>query len=455
MTGHLFIISGASGSGKTTLVDLVIDKLDNVARAPKYSERPSRGKGDDTTHIDNIDSTEFDITYVINDFYYGIKTQEIEEQLNSGLNVFIVLSDFKMIARMKGFFPKNSSAIYVSSGVDAKAIQRIMAERLHSEDFNPSKEQSLSLRKKFYKLQCSAQLDRWYAVLTGMNTLLEEWSDVVPYAESARIRAEKIRTFHLRFTDKLSLFDYVILNHTSGKPNDMLLQMSIILEKNQLRHTPSSTKPVLFVVAAASGAGKGLLIETISRLIGPERIGIVTKQALRDAKDNDRRDGLQALGKNGKFSEGFSFEWSFHKIIDKDKQLNVDAHNGTKYAINPETVKAGLDAGINQIVVSNIDTFDRFLKLFGDQVVFLYLHATRPESEVREYQLNNCAGIEEAESRISEIREVHEAYMSNIWRFNHVLLNTSYKEDLFDQMLELENYYFSSKEFKNSQKPIR
>ena len=74
MTGHLYIVSGASGSGKTTLVDLIIDECEGVVQVPKYSERASRGPHDDTKHVEEVGSEEYDITYVLNDYYYGIKT---------------------------------------------------------------------------------------------------------------------------------------------------------------------------------------------------------------------------------------------------------------------------------------------------------------------------------------------------------------------------------------------
>jgi|GEM_PF-3739066 len=434
MTGHLYIVSGASGSGKTTLVDLIIDECEGVVQVPKYSERASRGPHDDTKHVEEVGSEEYDITYVLNDYYYGIKTWEIEAQINEGKDAFIILSDFKMIRRLKERFPDNSSSIYVSSAVDPLTLQRVMAER-HANEIDPTTEQSIALRKNFYKLQCSAQLDRWSTVLEGMSDLLQEWNDVVPHAESARIRSEKIRSFHLRYIDQLTLFDYVILNHSQGNPKDMLRQGKKIFENRAERDTPSKKEPVLFVVAAASGAGKGLLMETTGRLIGPKRIGIVRKQALREAKVNDRRDGLEALGVDGTFSSGFDFDWTFHK-----SEKN-DGHNGTRYAINTKAVKVGLAEGITQIVVSNIGIFPRFREVFGEQVVFIYLHSTRPESEVRAYQLQNCDTQEEAEKRIQEIREVHDSYMNNIWQFHHVLLNTSYKEDLFDQMLELARHH--------------
>ena len=94
------------------------------------------------------------------------------------------------------------------------------------------------------------------------------------------------------------------------------------------------------------------------------------------------------------------------------------------------------------MVISNMKVFDEFEKHFGDRVVFIYLHATRSEEEIRAYQLQqNHGDPEEAERRIQEIRVVHDDYMDNIARFEHVLLNTAYKEDLFDQMIGLVNFY--------------
>jgi guanylate kinase len=429
VTGQLYIVSGSSGSGKTTLVDMIMEQVDGVERAAKYSERASRGPQDDTTHVDEVDSKSYDITYVINDYFYGVKTADIERQLGRGVDVFIILSDFRVVRRVKERFGERATTVYVSSAVDPDVLRRVMADR-HRDEFSPTPGQSTLLRRQFYRLQCAAELGRWSAVLDGMSDLLDEWNHVVPHAESARIRSEKIRSFHLRYTDQITLFDQVVLNHTQDRPEDMVAQMKqLLLHKRGLRRIQS---PVLFVVAAASGAGKGLLMETTGRLMSDGVIRTVTKQALRDPKPNDRRDGMVSLGHDGLFGDEFDFRWEFHK---------GGGQSGTRYAISTSEVERGLQQGVHQIVVSNIAVFDDFRRRFGDHTVFLYLHATRSEAEVRDYQLANCATVEEAEQRIREIRDVHEAYMENIWRFDHVLLNTTFKEDLFDQMLELIHHY--------------
>lgn len=426
--GMLYIVSGASGSGKSTLVaSLLSDAPERFVMAPKYTERPPR-LSDDVIHVDRIEDARCDIVYVLNQNYYGIRASEIEELLEGEKDVFIILSDFRVVAEMKRRFGSKSRTIYVSSAIDPDSLQQVMAER-HKHEFRPSDEQSLTLKSEFYRLQCAAQLGRWPTVLEGMGDLLAEWNHVVPHAESQRIRLEKIRTLHNRYIDRIALFDHVVLNH--GAPADMSRQMWRIVDSAPSGLPSRPKAPVLFVVAAASGAGKGLLMETISRLLG-DRIGLVVKEALRDGKPNDRRDGMKALGSNGKFSDSFSFIWRFHKS---------DTGDGTPYAIDPAEVQRALDSGLSQIVISNIDVFPEFRKRFGNHVVFVYLHATRPESAIREFQYQNCKTVAEAEFRIREIRDVHEDYMDHICEFHHVLLNTSFMEDLFDQMLALLTAY--------------
>lgn len=436
--GHLYIVSGASGSGKTTLVNEVLAAGDlNAVRAPKYSERQRRDVNDDISHVERISADEFDVCYVINDNYYGVRTSEIEQQLNTGKNSFIILSDFNVVERLKERLGPRCSSVYVSSAVDPAAFQKINAER-HARGFQPTEPEREALGRQFYRLHCAQQLERWPSVFECMGDLVSDWGALIPNAESARIRAEKIRSFHNRYVDNLTLFDHVVLNHSQGKPGDMVLQMRKLIRSRldgDVRGRP--VQPVLMVVAAASGAGKGLLMETMGRIIGSDRVAAVTKLAKRDPKPNDRRDGMRAITADGQFPDDFDFRWTFH-------------NSGTEYAIRTSEVWVHIGEGRNAVVLSNVAAFEEFRERFGDQVVFVYLHATRPESEIRDFQLQNCRTVEEAKQRVDEIREVHDQYMEHIAEFHHVLLNTAYKEDLFDQMLGLVKHYESASRLQNA-----
>ena len=47
----------------------------------------------------------------------------------------------------------------------------------------------------------------------------------------------------------------------------------------------------------------------------------------------------------------------------------------------------------------------------------------------------------DARARLSEIEEVQADYMSRIAEFDHVLLNTTREEDMYDQMFQLLEHY--------------
>lgn len=429
MAGRLFILSGASGSGKTTLLNAICESPSSgVQMAPKFSERPSRGPRDDIVHVDRIESPEFDIAYTLNEHRYGLKTKLIERVLDDGAVLFIVLSDFRVIRRLKAQFGDRAVALYVSSAIDPDKLLRIHGER---HPFVPSAEQRKLLGTQFARLGSAARLESWPAVGDCMAELIEGWKEIIPESKSAEVRAQKIRLFHSRYIDSIDLFDHVILNYHA--PEDMLKQAEAIVRYHQgdrIRPRPTGGS-VLFMVAAASGAGKGILMENLN-ILGSDRVAVVRKMARRDPKPGDRRDGMIALGPNGEFPTDFDWRWHFHQ---------GDHFDGTEYAISTSEIRRGIDEGQQQIVISNTGEIEVSRERLSGQVVWIYLHAVRSEEEVRAYQYANCATPEEANERLREIDAVHSTYIERICEFDHVLLNTTYPEDLYEQMERLSEYY--------------
>ena len=77
--------------------------------------------------------------------------------------------------------------------------------------------------------------------------------------------------------------------------------------------------------------------------------------------------------------------------------------------------------------------------------VFVYLHRLVSAQENREFQMRKWADDpKEAEVRIAEKEAVHANYIHNIAEFDHVLLNTGFEEDLYDQMFRLLGHYSES-----------
>lgn len=437
MSGCLYILSGASGCGKTTLLNSLCTsetaKELSIVKAPKFSERERRPNDpdDDIIHVKSIHLGEFDIAYVINNTVYGIKLYEINRLLEEGGNCFIIISDLRVVRRLKGIFGQRARSVYVASAIDPDRLHRIQQERL---GFRPDAIQKSILSRHFERVNAAARLGWWDRVSGCVQELYTDWRAYATDSQSTEIRAQRIRAFYIRYIEYIQLFDHVILNYTEDRPEEMAKQMiNLVKAGKRIDELRNNRKyPPLFILAAASSSGKGTLMEMLN-LIGSDRISIVSKMAKRKPKENDKRDGMIAIGPDGEFPPTYDFRWIFHK----KEELGV---KGVEYAVSTGEIERNIEAKRAQIVVSNFEQFPIFRQRWPEHAIFLYLYRLSSSEDIRAHHYGIYEPTE-AEARIAEIGEVHSNFIHHIPEIDHILLNTSFREDLYDQMFQLISHY--------------
>ena len=127
--------------------------------------------------------------------------------------------------------------------------------------------------------------------------------------------------------------------------------------------------------------------------------------------------------------------------------------------------------GKAQIFISNIGQINIAKKLFPNNLVVLYLHATHETATKRHIEekrrseiilsiqkeknimLDEAVDVFESEFEyqrrshalvqkdLNEIKDIHCSYRDNNFQFDHVLLNTGTNNDLIEQMVNLINAY--------------
>lgn len=466
----LYIIMGASGSGKTTLLQYIVYDKRLCNAAMKYSTRKTRpdemgNNGellmkDDVTHLSlkNLEK-KCDILYETNNNKYGVSTKKIIDELDSK-SLVLILSDIRAIKVLKKKVEETGhlvKVIYLLSRMDSATEftrtwqNRVAKELKSSDDFSVAKRKVNNINEKI-KDELSSfistlQESPMELKIEGVTKLCNDLTNLLPQSESSKKRSEKIRLMFTQYVHNIGLFDYVILNTTTK--DDMFKQATNIIQYNNDTSKQRLAKhkllkgPIVFVVCASPKSGKGTLMENLN-IMGSSQIQITPKYADRDPAANDKRDGMYAKGYE-EFESEFPndnknncWTWSFHAAADG---------SGTRYAVKKEDIVSRLNKGVCQIFVSNFEQLERvtdgndtnlsnILNDIKARLVFIYLYRVRTSDEIDKQVLDK--------RKRAEISTVHEKYIQNITKIDHVIINPdylTYSEDLHDQMMSLIELY--------------
>lgn len=180
----------------------------------------------------------------------------------------------------------------------------------------------------------------------------------------------------------------------------------------------------LFIIVGSPGSGKDLLIRAVNDL-GAQHAEIVPKHTSRQRWDDDGNEMICVWDPE-------------HDLANCDI---IYENYGDKYGIKGGEIWEGLSKGVFQvIVVSDVDAINKLRRVFGELVVLVYVHS---EVDADEYQCIEAHGkdSEYVQCRVAEYELAFNVYLENFLAFDHVLIYSGLKEDLFDQIFRLFRAY--------------
>ena len=498
-SNYLFILVAASAVGKSILVNQICEE-GLWQKAPKYSTRNNRDVGekkeDDVLKIDDekIDERK-DISdeqrkknaeirlarmrkltelcgdgngtvYYKNDNIYGISICEIIDRLEQ-THLAVIISDFHVIDKLRADerLKNRIKVMYLASTIDEKLLFERFKERekkQYQEELQKMTKTINVIQDKIMILPSAIRLQYASKIDDIVRSVSDEWNTNFSSYETVKTRSLNIRMLYNRYIDNIKTIDYAVLNFYDLEY--MYKQVRNILKNIQPKREINTANPPIFMVCAAKSSGKATLMEIVGDMgTVHNNIVITTKYAKRASRPTDGRDGMKAIGKEGKFEDYIDkkdiWKWSFH-------------NDNREFAVSRKEINDNIEKGIAQIFISNMNVIEDAKKFYPDNIVVLYLHATHESATLNHIHKKNTHDLmveikkehgdytdeqvkeefdnnpkiqaqfrESVERDKKDIIEVHNAFCEHNINTDHVLLNTGSREDLIEQMTNLINYY--------------
>lgn len=380
----LYLLFGAPGSGKSEALayfgGLDSPRIEIVSKQTTRSPRDTDGP--EIRCVSQL-APDIDIRYFQYRFEYGMSSRQIWKSLSCGINSAVIANDTRTLQVCRRKFGSLAVCIYIHSNVDEQRMLQLTAER------NP------------------------------------EWGqdDIV---EDVRKRVIKISSVHRKYIANPLIFDYTILNeYTRASPTSLAVlhrQLDNVLTGPGRRLRLSQARPRIFAIVGASFSGKDKLVNALQQL-APDRAKIYQKYSTRPKRMSDKG------------------ELRHRRELPKSCDIRY-SRQGFEYGIRTSELWLALQSGVVQLlVVSDIQSIERLRVVFGEICTVLYLHASFDRDEMRRVMKSEGLATDEIETRLNGIDELHDAYCNHMLLFDHVLLNTSEPEDLYDEAFSLLDFY--------------
>jgi guanylate kinase len=378
----LFILFGAPGSGKSESCN-IFNKIskNRITIIKKETTRIKRNSdGDEIISVKSI-SKNCDFRYSQYGYDYGFKSQEIWNKLKQGFSCVLIVNDIRTIKMLNKKFGNLSKNIYIHSNIDKNTIEIIAKKRY------PDK-----------------------------NELFLE--------KDTERRIEKIKIIHRKYIENTYLFNQTVINlyeeNNKNSIHELEKQLLQVYSKTINNKTLFGSTSRIIIIAGGSFSGKDKLVNAMIQM-EPKKVLSYQKGATRPKNKNDNDELLHLKKLN--------------------KRYNIKYNkNGYEYGLSSKDIWTSLaKEKIVLIVLSDLESIKKIKSIFQEICVVIYLHANIDfeELEKARTELDN----KEFDKRKNSLNELHKTYISNMDIFNHVLLNTSESEDLYDQAFNILDFY--------------
>ena len=277
-------------------------------------------------------------------------------------------------------------------------------------------------------------------------------------------RFDKAKTVYRIFIENMHMFDYVMLNTTPYKEDELwtddtridlqirAIRDNIILQGIRPNCRIHRGKPVVYIISGNGASGKDELIEATYSL-GKLYADVIPKYTSRKQKPDDGPEIICKIIKNvdGEEVPNPAYEDFLRKRKRNPNRYMSYMGNGGKfeYSFDEHLLQAGLRAGRSQVIaLSDINTIKNLKEKYGEQIVTVYCNSQITKTTFEGAIAGSLDEVDKA--RLGHFEAQINEFIDNYLLFRHVVIyaedqadheSDGRQEELIDQLFRLFRAY--------------